>query len=80
MQFDTDKWLTKKWETDSRFYVATVMQNLFGQWEVGRNWGSKQSKRGGGMITLADSFDEALAMLADIDKRRQSRNYTKVNT
>ena len=80
MQYDTDKWFTEEWETDSRFYVATIIQNLFGQWEVDRSWGSKQSKRGGGMITLADSFDEALAMLADIDKRRQSRNYTKVST
>lgn len=29
------------------------------------------------MVTIANSFDEALAMLADIDKRRQSRKYKR---
>ncbi|MDA0967682.1 MAG: hypothetical protein O2970_12125 [Proteobacteria bacterium] len=56
------------------------MQNLFGQWEVDRNWGSKKSKRGGGMVTITGSLDEAVSMLADIDKRRQSRKYIKVST
>jgi hypothetical protein len=80
MQYNTDKWLTQKWETGSRYYVATVMQNLFGQWEVDRSWGSKQSKRGGGMVTITDSFDEAVSMMDDIDKRRQLRKYIKVST
>lgn len=80
MHYDTDKWFTQKWETGSRYYVATVMQNLFGQWEVDRNWGSKKSKRGGGMVTITGSLDEAVSMLADIDKRRQSRKYIKVST
>lgn len=78
MQFDTQQWITKRWETDSRFYTATVMQDLFGTWAVNRLWGSKQSKRGGHMLTPASSREEAIYMLADIDKRRQSRKYQKV--
>lgn len=78
MKYDTNKWLTKTWETNTRFYVASLVQNLFGTWEINCHWGSKQNKRGGSMIRFATSHEDAINIINDIDKRRVQRKYQRI--
>ena len=45
--YSPDRWQRHSWQTDSRYYMAEVTQDLFGQWQLHRTWGSRTSARGG---------------------------------
>lgn len=76
MQRQPERWLTKRWQTDTRYYVVEVTQDLFGNWLVKRSWGGLRSHRGSSLTLPADNYDHALALLAAVEKRRKGRRYT----
>ena len=78
MPYHTDQWITKRWETDRRYYMAEICQDLFGEWLVKRSWGGQQSLRGNNLTTHAEDYTHALAMLDDVAKRRRARGYHNV--
>ncbi len=78
MEFDHDRWCRHRWETDSRYYVAEVTQDLFGTWVVKRSWGSRTTKRGNSLTSEAESYEHALRLLDQIAKRRVHRGYRHV--
>ena len=78
MLYYTDQWVTKRWETDDRYYVAEVCQDLFGCWLVKRRWGGQKTLRGSGLAVHAEDYAHALAMLDDVAKRRRARGYHDV--
>jgi hypothetical protein len=52
-----------------------LIQDLFDQWMVIQSWGGKGNLRGGGKTTHVDSFEDGLAMLEAITKRRERHGY-----
>ena len=70
-----EKWITRYWKTDRRYYQAEIMQDLFGVWIIKRTWGGLNSRRGGNDTKHANSYDEALQMLHSTAKRRIARGY-----
>lgn len=68
-------WSKTCWTTASRYYIAEVMQDLFGTWLLKRSWGGLGSRRGSSMTIPAENYEEALSLLADTAKRRRKRGY-----
>jgi hypothetical protein len=64
--------------SDTRIYNAVLCQDLFEQWMVIQSWGGKGNLRGGGKTTHVDSFEDGLAMLEAITKRREQHGYQLV--
>lgn len=71
----TEKWITRRWTTDQRYYVVEIQQDLFGIWLVKRSWGGIGSRRGNSLTIPADSYEHALLLLAEVKKRRRTRGY-----
>ena len=73
--YSPDRWQRCHWQTDSRYYMAEVTQDLFGQWQLHRTWGSRTSARGGEQRLNTASYEDALNLLQATAKRRRQRGY-----
>lgn len=40
ISYDLNNWIESKWRKNTRFYVLTLCQNIFGAWTVTKTWGS----------------------------------------
>jgi hypothetical protein len=71
--------LKQRWETDTRYYVAMVQRDLFGDLEVLQFWGGKTSERGGWKkLPMPDSV-AAFAFIEKIGKKRIAHKYRAIN-
>jgi predicted DNA-binding WGR domain protein len=77
--FELDAWSRRHWQKAQRTYTAELVQDLFGQWQVVRSWGSIGTRRGNRQTLIADSQAEALALLEDTATRRAKRGYQEVS-
>lgn len=73
--YETEQWLTSRWEKATRYYEAHVQQDLWGEWLVVRTWGGKGSRRGGIKAELCATRKEACARFERIAQLRQRRGY-----
>ena len=73
--YSPEHWQHRHWQTDTRYYMAEVTQDLFGQWQLHRRWGSRTSARGGEQLFHTISYEEALRLLQETTKRRKQRGY-----
>lgn len=76
MEIDPERWVTYRWQKGNRYYVAELMQDLFGAWILKRTWGSIDTHRGHTKTLYADNYDHALKLLRNLEKRRKVRGYT----
>ena len=74
-----ERWQRRRWETDSRFYVAEITQDLWGRWLLYRRWGSRKTARGNHQTLPAASYEDALALIEATAKRREQRDYREVS-
>lgn len=75
MSLQLDKWIAKRWQTDTRYYVAEIVQDLFGTWVLKRSWGGLRSRQGSSTTLPAENYHHATKLLADVEKRRKQRGY-----
>ncbi len=75
MEIDAEHWLTYRWQKGNLYYVAELMQDLFGAWLLKRTWGSIRTHRGQNMTLYTDNYEDALKLLRDVEKRRKARGY-----
>lgn len=80
MRYNIEKWHSKTWQTESRFYTAKVEQNLFGEWYCYCSWGSRITRHGHSKIFLALNYDDAINTLQKTEKRRLQRGYVLTST
>lgn len=73
-----DRWVTRIWQTDRRYYVGEVKQDLFGRWVLMKRWGSLYSRRGNSQTIVARDYNAATRLLEDVAKQRQARHYRPV--
>ncbi len=64
-----------RFRSDDRIYTAVLTQDLFDQWMVIQSWGGRHNQRGGGKTCHVDSFEDGLAMMQAITKRREKHGY-----
>jgi len=73
-----DCWTKEYWTTTTRYYVAEIMQDLWGTWVLRRSWGGLDSHRGSSKIIAAKDYDHALKLLEEVAKQRKARHYTRI--
>ncbi len=65
----------KRWETDSRYYVCDLHQDLLGDWVLHQYWGGKFNKMGSQSMKLARSYQNAQDEIDQLHKVRVKRGY-----
>ena len=78
MQYQLEQWQYQAWEKAERRYWIILQQNLFGQWLVLCRWGVTDSKRGGQLERLCDSYEAGLHLVQSAEKRRKQRGYRRL--
>jgi predicted DNA-binding WGR domain protein len=78
--YEQERWLYSAWEKDTRFYRLELLQDIWGNWIVQRNWGS-QMRRGWGQSKhwQCDNYIQALQLYQNQESRRQRRGYSKLS-
>ena len=64
-----------RWQTASKYYAATIQQDLFGDLVVFKHWGSRHNSRGGKRLVQVENYEEAERLLSLIHKQRLKRGY-----
>lgn len=73
---DITQWICARWERDSRYYEATLQQDLWGEWIVTLEWGSIGKRNGRRITRPCPTRDEGLLCLESIGQRRRKRGYS----
>jgi hypothetical protein len=64
----------------TRYYRLTLMQDLFGQWVVLREWGSIPRRTVRWIAMPTATYQEAQQLLASLIERRLKRRYEEVTS
>ena len=78
INYQVERWRRQDWSKGTRYYSCELCQNLFGDWVVLRRWGRVTAKQGQSLEHTCDSYEEGLALLLDVEKRRSQRGYRGV--
>lgn len=65
-------------EEKARYYQAHLVQDLFGDWTLITAWGALGSQRGRMRSTGIPSYEDGLARIEVIAKRRRQRGYEAI--
>ncbi len=68
-------WNRQCWEKGTRYYVAYLHPDLWGEWMLTVGWGRRGTRLGQVRDRPCASYTEGLAMLAAVGKRRRQRGY-----
>ena len=74
-QYEPNYWITQRFDRSDRYYVIRLQQNLFGEWIIIAEWGSKLSARGRTETSHCKSLDEATKRFRQEIHRRKQRGY-----
>ena len=75
INYQVESWQRQNWLKGRRYYSCELRQNLFGQWVVLRRWGRARAKQGQSLEHACQNYQEGLALLNAITKRRIQRGY-----
>lgn len=73
-----DQWIKECWQTATRYYVAEIMQDLFGTWVLKRSWGGRGSRAGNSKVVVAADYDHAVKLLEAVAKQRTAHGYVRI--
>ena len=62
-----------RWETATRWYEASIIRDLLGDWTVVRRWGGRTNRLNGRLIEVVADYEAACRRLNEIDAERRSR-------
>ncbi len=68
--------LYRRWQTEQRYYIATLEKNLFGEWEVRKYWGGRGTRLGGKQTLPVPTYEEGKQHMQKVEKERKQRGYT----
>jgi len=77
--YDLHLWRTWRWESETRYYLVQLKQDLFGQWCLLCSWGGRLNRHGNSQTRYLNSREEADTILQSIGKRREGRGYLLKN-
>ena len=67
-----------RWESDKRYYIAWVHQDIFGAWILSSYWGGLGTRLGGEKHRPINTAIEAEKRLASISKLREKHGYKQI--
>ncbi|MHB0776462.1 hypothetical protein [Halomonas sp. WWR20] len=67
-----------RWESEHDYVLIHVHQDMFGDWIFSRAWGQIGTQFGGLKHQLADSFEQAMMWVEDVNHIQASRGFCKV--
>lgn len=70
--------VTRRWETSTRYYEARIVSDLFGNLVLEKIWGSLHSHLGGHQV-VAVGAEDCQRVLLVIEKERSHRGYKDVS-
>jgi hypothetical protein len=70
--------IVHRWESEGRYYIALLYQDLFCMWLLRTVWGGRFSKLGNEKCKPVNDMASGLAALARIDAVRRRRGYYRV--
>lgn len=73
--FERDRWINRRWQSESRYYTVEILQDLFGEWSLRASWGGLGGRRGNIQVKHMPNYASAIAAMNQITKRRQVRGY-----
>jgi len=62
-------------EETARYYQAWLIEDLFGDWTLVTAWGGLGSRRGRARSTAVPSYEDGLARIEKVAKRRGQHGY-----
>lgn len=71
--------IKKYWQSDRRYYCATLYRDLLGDTVLFCEWGGRFSRLGGRATIPVQSMEEGAIELERIAKRRLKRHYLEVS-
>ena len=73
-------WIYQRWENRDkrRYYECRLQPNLFGSWEIIRNWGGIGKATGNKVNIPVSSYQDGLCKLEEIKKTRRRKKYETV--
>ncbi len=79
-QFDAAALVNRslRWESDTRYYIAFVHQDLFGDLVLSRYWGAKETRQGGERHERLTRLEDIEVRLQEILRIRERRGYRLV--
>ena len=78
--YQPEHWQSRCWQTDSRWYVVELVQDLWGNWQVRRSWGGRFNRITGKQSKSVSGPEEGAEILQRTAKRRQQRGYRAATT
>jgi hypothetical protein len=63
-----------------RYYSVYLIEDLFGDWTLIRVWGGQGSRRGSLRCTGVASYEDGMARIEEIAKRRRQHGYCRRET
>lgn len=79
--YDLDRWQTWEWrkvlpeQNQYRYYRLILRQNLWGEWELIREWGRIGHKPTRSILQILANPESVTPTLQDTDRTRQRRGY-----
>lgn len=67
-----------RWETDTRYYVCDLHQDLLGDWVMLQSWGGKFNRLGRQSFKVVDSEAQACELIVQLHRTRIKRGYDLV--
>ncbi len=67
-----------RWETATRYYMAWMQRNLWGELELARVWGGKASAQGRVRFDVVADDTQGQRLLLRLQRQRQRRGYVRV--
>ena len=75
ISYEVERWQRQDWQKGTRHYCSELKQDLFGRWVVVRRWGRVTATNGQSREHYCNSYEEGMAMLSKIERRRLQRGY-----
>jgi hypothetical protein len=73
------KEVNNRWETETRYYKASLYKDLFNDWILEKSWGGRFNRRRGGQGIYCKSYKEGLDKLKKLDSLRKKHKYKELN-
>ena len=79
-EIESIKWIRYEFESENRYYVIILQQNLFHGQSIIKYYGGKFNKLGNMKIEVCDLYEEAQNKIEKLQNKRKSRKYILKNT
>ena len=67
--------MLRYWQTSTKYYAIQLYQDLLGDWNIHKTWGSRFTKHGNNKSSIVGSRADAIKLISKIERIRKSHGY-----